>query len=241
MNDTANQSIDISVATNTLPTLKWDGTVNGNWDIGVTANWQTNAYYTESNGAGPMVIFDDTAHGAYTNIVLNTTVSPAALVVSNSVLNYSIGGAGGIAGNGNLLKDGSGIFTLGGANSYRGGTTVNHGTLTVGQTNNASMAFTINGGTLNLAVTARKISLPMNSLTFGSNAPQLSYDLGNLSNIGAPAINVSGNLAMSGNVVVNVATTPPTGTEVLLQYSGTRSGSGKIVAGSIPAGANHGG
>ena len=237
VNDTANQSIDISIAVSTLTTLKWDGTLNGNWDIGLTANWQTNAYYTQSNGIGPAVIFDDTAHGPFTNIVLNTTVSPTTVVVSNSVLNYSINGVGGISGNANFLKQGSGSFTLGGANSYQGGTTVNQGILSLGQTNNVAMAYTVNGGALNLAVTTRKLSLLMNSLTCGTNAPQLSFDLGNLSNIGAPAINVSGNLTMNGNVVVNVANTPPTSTEVLLQYSGTRSGAGNFVAGSVPAGA----
>ena len=237
LNDTANQSIDISVAASTAPVLKWDGTVNGNWDIGVTANWQANAYYAQSNGVGPQVIFDDTAHGPNTAVVLNTTVSPTTITVSNSVLNYSINGAGGIAGSGNLLKDGSGTFTLGCANTYGGGTTVNHGTLTLGPTNNVAMAYTVNGGTLNLALPARGLSLPMTGLAFGANGPKLSFNLGNLANIGAPAINVSGNLTMDGNVVVNVTNTPPTASEVLLQYSGTRSGSGSFVAGAVPAGA----
>ncbi len=74
-------------------------------------------------------------------------------------------------------------------------------------------------------------------LTCGSNSPQLSFDLGNVSNLGAAAINVSGNLSLNGNVIVNVTNTPPTGTEVLLQYGGIRSGSGSFVAGTVPAGA----
>ncbi|HEX3855703.1 MAG TPA: autotransporter-associated beta strand repeat-containing protein, partial [Verrucomicrobiae bacterium] len=237
VNDTANQSIDLNLVVSSATPLKWDGTTNGNWDINTTANWQTNAYYTESNGVGPAVTFDDTAHGPNTDIVLNTTVSPAVVVVSNSVLSYNINGSGGIAGTGGLLKDGSGTFTLGGNNTYTGGTTINQGTLTLGPTNNADTAYTVNGGTLNLALTTRNNSLAMTSLTCGSNAPQLSLNLGNLSNIGAPAINVSGNLSLNGNVTVNVTNTPPTGTEVLLQYSGIRSGTGNFVAGSIPAGA----
>jgi autotransporter-associated beta strand protein len=237
VNDTANQTIDISVMANAAPALKWDGTVNGNWDIGVTANWQTNAYYTQSNGAGPEVIFDDTAHGTNAAIVLNGTVSPAAIVVSNSVLNYSVNGNGAIAGTAGFLKEGSGMFTLGCDNTYQGGTTINQGTLALGPTNNMAMAYTVNGGALSLALPARNVSLPMTGLAFSTNNPQLSFNLGNLANIGAPAINVSGNLTMNGNVVVNVTNTLPTATEVLVQYSGTRSGSGSFVAGSVPAGA----
>jgi len=73
VNNTANQSIDLNV---TIASLIWDGTINGNWDIGGTANWKTNAYYTESNSIGPAVIFDDTASGPNTAIVLNTMVAP---------------------------------------------------------------------------------------------------------------------------------------------------------------------
>lgn len=237
VNNIANQSIDISVTVNAAPALKWDGTVNGSWDIGMTANWQTNAYYTQSNDAGPEVILDDTAHGTNTAILLNAVVSPAAVVVSNSILNYSINGSGGITGLTGLLKEGSGSFTLGCANTYDGGTTINQGTLILEPTNNGTMAYAINGGTLDLVLPAREMSLPMSGLAFGTNNPQLNFNLGNLANIGAPAINVSGNLAMNGNVVVNVTNTPPTASEVLLQYSGTRSGSGSFVAGSVPAGA----
>ncbi len=42
---------------------------------------------------------------------------------------------------------------------------------------------------------------------------------------------------MNGNVPVNVQNIVQSGTYVLLQYSGTRSGSGSFVAGSLPAGA----
>ncbi len=157
VNNTTNQSIDLSVTAGSQPPLKWDGTVNGNWDINVTPNWQVNAYYTQTNGAGPEVIFDDTASGPYTAIILNTLVSPAAVVVSNSVLNYSINGTGGLTGPGALLKVGAGDLALGGNNSFQGGTTIDQGTLALGPTNNVEMAYTINGGTLNLGVDVPEI------------------------------------------------------------------------------------
>ena len=84
----------------TAAQLVWDGTVNGNWDIGVAANWKTNAYYTQTNGLGPAVVFNDTASGPNTAIILNTIVTPDSVTVSNSALTYGISGSGGIAGAG---------------------------------------------------------------------------------------------------------------------------------------------
>jgi hypothetical protein len=90
VNDTANQSIDLNVVDSHGGATYWDGTINGNWDIGGTANWKTNAYYTQSNGLGPAVMFNDAASGPNTSIILNTTVTPDSVTVSNSALTYSI-------------------------------------------------------------------------------------------------------------------------------------------------------
>jgi autotransporter-associated beta strand protein len=151
INNTANDSIDISINN----TLTWDGTVNGDWDIGVTPNWKTNAYYTQSNGSGPIVIFDDTASGGNTNITLNTTVSPAGMLVNNSAKTYSIGGMGTISGGGSLVKEGNNTLVLAMANNYSGqlssyNTVISGGTLQLGDglANNGSLAGTINNGAI---------------------------------------------------------------------------------------------
>jgi len=236
VNNTAGQSIDLEFSTNTQAPLKWAGTLSASWDIGLTANWQTNAYYQETAGQGPPVTLDDSAAGPHTAIILNANVSPALLVVSNSLLTYSVSGAGGMAGIGSLLKLGNGTFFLGGSNTFTGGTTVNAGTLALDTLGNAPMNYTLNGGVLNVSVSASQSSLPLTGLTLGGAGPQLTMNLNHFANLDAPVINVSGNLAMNGNVAVNVLNTPPTGSEVLLQYAGVRSGSGRFVAGNMPAG-----
>ena len=77
------------------------------------------------------------------------TVLPATVVVTNNVLNYTIGG-GVLAGFTSLNKNGSGTLTLNSSNSFSGGTFVNGGTL---QFVNKYFAggtgpITLNGGTL---------------------------------------------------------------------------------------------
>jgi len=237
VNDTTNQSIDLKVVVAPVPKLIWDGTVNGNWDIGSTANWKTNTYYTETNGSGPEVIFDDTASGLK-SIILNSMVTPLAVVVSNSVSAYSISGSGGIAGAASLLKAGAGMLTLGGNNTYAGGTTVNAGTFALATTNNTSMAYTINGGTLKTSVALPGTYLAMSSLTFGNGSPQLTFDYENLTCSIAPAIDDDGNLTMNSNVTVNVMNLDlsSTGVAILLRYAGNRSGAGGFVAGAVPGG-----
>src|SRR5207253_333871 len=71
---------------------------------------------------------------------------------------------------------------------------------------------------------------------FGSDDPELSFDLKGTANSAAAAINVAGNLIMAGDVRVNL-TNPAPGTSVLLQYSGARSGTGRFLPGNVPFGA----
>ena len=135
-----------------------------------------------------------------------------------------------------LIKEGSGTFTLSGANTYTGGTTVSNGTLAVTTAANAAMVYTnLGGATLSITAAGPATSLPMTALVFGSSIPVLTFNLGGLRNISVPLIADSGNVAMNGNVTVNVANVVQSGTNILLQYN-TRSGSGNFVAGSIPAG-----
>ena len=237
VNNTLNQSIDLKVTIITSQQLVWNGTVNGNWDIGVTANWKTNAYYTQSSGASPAVVFDDTASGPGTAIILNTNVTPTSVTVSNSARTYSLNGSGGITGTAGLIKAGSGIFTLGGDNTYTGGTAINAGTLAVGTTNNAAMNYFVNDGKLATSVARPGTSLQMGNLTFGTGSPQLAFDFQNLDGTFTPAISDSGNLAMGGNVTVNATNLnlSSSGVAVLLRYAGTRSGAGSFVAGSVPS------
>ena len=112
--------------------LVWQGDTSGGgnnvWDINTTANWL--------NGASSDVYFDAdsvnfTDLGATNPPVLNVTVNPSA-VNFNSSSNYSLSGAGSIAGTVALYKGGTGTFTLAVTNNaYKGGTVVTNGVLNI--------------------------------------------------------------------------------------------------------------
>src|SRR5581483_8669574 len=76
------------------------------------------------------VTFTDAA--ATHSVTLDTTVTPGAVTVNTAASDYSISGAGGIAGSGSFTKTGSGKLTLGLNNTYSGTTNVQQGTLALG-------------------------------------------------------------------------------------------------------------
>lgn len=136
-----------------------------------------------------------------------------------------------------LTVAGNGRVTLAAPNNpYSGGTTISNGTLAVTTGTTVSMPYTNLAGTLSVKLGAVGTSLPMGSLTLGAGNPQLAFDLGGGANPVVPLINVAGDLTLNGDVAVNV-TNAAKGTAVLLQYTGTRSLTGRFVTGSAPAGA----
>jgi autotransporter-associated beta strand protein len=105
-------------------TFTWTGAVDGNWDVGATANWVGGA--TFSNGS--FAVFDDTATGTTNVTVAAGGVSPASTTVNNATKPYTFGG-GAIGGSGNLTKTGAATLTLSAANTYAGSTIINGGTV----------------------------------------------------------------------------------------------------------------
>ncbi|NQX01824.1 autotransporter-associated beta strand repeat-containing protein [bacterium] len=113
----------------------WRGNIDGTWDTS-TQNWLKGggqAAYAD----GDFAIFDDSATG---NFAVAGNASPGTITVNNSANSYLLSGnLGGIGTP--LLKSGSGLLTLSGANSYTGTTTVNAGTLVLAD--NAGLRFLI--------------------------------------------------------------------------------------------------
>ncbi len=127
--------------------LVWQGTNGNNWDI-VTTNWLNGASADQFYNLD-QVQFDDTSTNGNVNIV--GTIQPATLVVTNNLLNYTIGG-GVLAGFTSLIKNGAGMLTLNSSNSFSGGTFVNGGTLqlAVNVFAGGTGPIALNGGTLYL-------------------------------------------------------------------------------------------
>jgi autotransporter-associated beta strand protein len=121
------------------------------WDEAVNANWNNGAAETVYTSPAA-VSFTDNNNGHY-SVMLNTTVSPASVVINNSSHSYAISGTGSITGTGSLAKSGTGTATLSTVNTYTGGTTVSGGTLIAGVGGAlGSGGVTITGGALQLAV-----------------------------------------------------------------------------------------
>jgi autotransporter-associated beta strand protein len=128
-----NSSIDLVL--DCVSETIWVGGNSSDWDINNSLNW-TNVCagvlvtYLEPSVPGAAVTFNDTAVSGTVN--LTTTLSPAAIKVTNSVLNYTFSGAGTIAGPATLTKSGSGLLTIASDNTYTGGTLINGGTINIG-------------------------------------------------------------------------------------------------------------
>jgi autotransporter-associated beta strand protein len=150
-NNIATATLDVVVTA--VPALKWNGNVNGNWNIAGTANWlngATSSTYTETAGAGPFVNFDDSAAGT-TTVNVTTSVTPKGSTVNNTSKDYTFTGNGAILGTGGLLKQGSGTLTLANTNGFSGSVNISAGTVVVGGGGTAGSLGTgsvINSGTL---------------------------------------------------------------------------------------------
>ncbi len=106
----------------TATTLKYLGSSTA-WDNNATINWNSGDGLFLN---GDNVLFDDTAANSAPTIA--STVTPASVIVDTAAA-YSISGAAGIAGTGNLTKRGVGTLTLSNPNTYTGRTNVQNGTL----------------------------------------------------------------------------------------------------------------
>jgi autotransporter-associated beta strand protein len=182
-------SIDL-VVSDIANDLVWTGNVNGDWDIGLTANWDFltggsgATTYNENASGGDYVTF---LNGAATGVItLKTNVKPIQMVFQNSGTDYSISGASvGITGNGKMMLQGGGLVTLSTSNSFTGGVSNNLGFVAVG--NNSALGNgpvtlwpTLTGlkttGLFSDSTTARTIANPVQFRSFADN--ELNFQLG---------------------------------------------------------------
>ncbi len=233
LDNVANTSVDL--ANVQIETPKWSGAIDNVWDVtsdptgasGATANWITSASLTPTRyveaGLGQIdsVIFDDSAVGS-TAVSLNTTVSPVAVTVNNSSLNYSITGTGAINGTGGITKSGTGSLTLQTANGFTGGVTLNGGALNVN--NNTALGtgtLTINGGTIDN--TSGSAVVAANAQAWNSD---FTFNGSNNLTLGAAAMNASRTVTVGA------------GTLAVGGVSGTGFGLTKEGAGTLAIGAS---
>gem|GEM_PF-2150459 len=207
-NNAANSSIDL-VITNlaVYDSIKWAGTVNGDWDINTTANWKdlsgNDSVYGELSPPGDAVIFDDTANTF--NVNVTAPVSPAVMQFNNATANYVLSGSGRLSGPGALSKDGNGSLTLNLAGSdYLGSTIINGGALRLG------------GGDQ---------TLPAGTAVTLADVPGVMLDLNNSSQT---IVSLSGGGAAGGNVLLGDGTLT-LNPAINTVFNGAFSGSGDIV------------
>ncbi len=164
VNNTGNTSVDLNITA--IDTIRWNGGVNGTWDINNTTNWKTvlgNAVttYLQPTVPGDTVTFDDNAVGNFTVNIAAGGVNPALVTFNNSSNNYSITGAS-LTTSGSLTKNGSGNATL--ANSFTSVATLSmagSGNLTVAAGNFTAGNVTFGGtGSLTFSNSGSVLSLP---------------------------------------------------------------------------------
>ena len=172
------QQFGILVSASGVPRdLRWqgDGTTNA-WDS-ATNNWLVNGSAT-AFGTGDAVLLNELGSNT-PSIALSGSISPGAVTV-DSAKNFTFA-SGSIAGAAPLTKSGSGMLTLGNANSFGGGMTLNEGTIVIG--NNGALgsgAVTLKGGTLSIGSYA-----PPNAIFVADDAKITGGNGGGTTGIGA--------------------------------------------------------
>ena len=123
-------SVLMTIQSGNIAPLVWLGTHGHNWDLS-SLNWSNTLTGNPDKFVGlDPVTFDDSSTNPTVNLVGQLLTGPVAF--NNSLLNYTLGGSGSIAGFNNVTLNGTATVTLATDNTYTGGTMVNAGTLKLG-------------------------------------------------------------------------------------------------------------
>ena len=213
-------------ASTTIDPLNWAASGSGTWDINDSGNaiWKDSSatpqagYYQQLPAQiGDSVIFGDPYLSANTVVTLNSTVTPASIVVSNALNNYTITGSGSIAGTSGFTKAGTAALTISTTNPFTGGVRINGGTLTED--------FTPAGApTAGILGSANALTLGAATLTINGN------------NTTANTQTFTGTTFAAGvPVVINAASATPGATLPTLTLGGLTYGAGGTVVFNGPA------
>jgi autotransporter-associated beta strand protein len=121
--------------------LLWQGGASSSWDIGLSTDWLDGgslSVYAD----GEAVTFDDSAISYSPQVA--AIVQPSSITV-NATNNYTFGGTGAIAGATGLFKTGTGVLTLGNANTFSNSIVVDNGILRYANSNSLAP---LSGGVL---------------------------------------------------------------------------------------------
>ncbi len=174
---------------------KWVGGNGNPWDINTTLNWNA---VDQKFLNGDNAVFDNTATTFTPSIAANVT--PASVTFNNDALNpYTLSGAAGIAGTGQLTKDGAGTVTLLNPNTYTGKTNVLNGTLIANYNAGAAVTVLATGSVVDIAsgATFKAVSNDAD-FTFGNNVTGtggLTFDAHATADTAARTITMNGSLA----------------------------------------------
>jgi fibronectin-binding autotransporter adhesin len=206
-NNTANTSIDLVVVSVGEP-IKWVGNVSGQWNINAPTNWATAlggvpTAYLQPGLVGDALVFDDSAVGNFA-ITLQTNVAPAALVASNELNDYTLGGVRGLGGAAQLRKYGAATFTLAVSNTLSGGAAIYGGTLRLGD---GATVGTVGTGPITnngvLAIDHAATSVLVNALS--GTGSLVKAGSGRVTLASVPATNISGTTVNGGTLeLINV-------------------------------------
>ena len=197
-------------------------TTSGAWD-GASLNWTDSSFPPQPSqyADDDDVVFEDTLSGASPiTVTLAGTFYPNSVTVNNSAKYYAIT-SGAIAGGTGLLKQGTGVLSLGGANTYTGPTELSGGTLI------ATNAAALGTGTLTIDTLANTLELDNNvAMNVGRNttiSASITINSGRLTS-GAGVTHTLGTLSIGANTL-SVAQGPNvTGTAGLTFGAATQTG-----------------
>ncbi|MEK0447998.1 MAG: hypothetical protein RL088_266 [Verrucomicrobiota bacterium] len=259
VNNTTDTRVDVNITG--AETAKWQGNVNGDWDIDPdggnsagTFNWKTSLLSTSTRYAQgavntDTVTFDDTATGTK-NVNLTTTLTPNSLTVDTAAT-YSFTGTGKLSGATGITKTGTGTLavTNTGANDFTGTVDIQNGTLssnTIGGALGAGTSTVLVGSAANagtLRYTGTTAASTSRALTLGAAGGALSVD-DSATTLTASGVISGGALVKngSGSVLLTAANTYSGGTTVsagrLQGNTNTAFGTGPITIGDTAANAS---